>query len=157
MQGFRFWQPLRNTWIFQANVRAIVKYSNPFRHLGHVQGRKIACVIGFCCYLFSRLDISPTAGDFLLDPMVTNEDKYWTQMAEMLQFKHNLTHPHPLFWIPWLPGRRYLPGRSRIGGSRINQSQKRFSRVNTANCSQVSFPNVRYSSASRRSPRVFEV
>ena len=51
---------------------------------------KIAYVIGFCCYLFSRLDISPTTGDFLRDPMVTNEDKYWTQMAGMLQFEHNL-------------------------------------------------------------------
>lgn len=70
-----------------------VKYSNPLKHLGHVQGKNIACVIGFCCYLFSRLDISPTTGDFLSDPMVTNEDKYWTQMGEMLQFEGNLTHP----------------------------------------------------------------
>ena len=28
--------------------------------------------------------------DFLRHPMVTNEDKYWTQMAGMLQFEHNL-------------------------------------------------------------------
>ena len=29
-------------------------------------------------------------GDFLCDPMVTNEDKYWTQTAGKLQFEHNL-------------------------------------------------------------------
>ena len=54
-------------------------------------GKKIACVIGFCCYLFSSLDISPTTGDFLPDPMVTNEDKYWTQMLQLATICNTLT------------------------------------------------------------------
>ena len=55
-------------------------------------------------------------------------------------------HPHPLFWIPWLPGHHNLPGRGGPVAANIGQSWNRIlcARVNTANCSQLSFPNVRY-------------
>ena len=103
------------------------------------------CYISFCCYLFSSLDISPTTGDFLRDPLVTNEDKYWTQMAGMLQFEHNL-NTLTLFSesLDYQGTIIYQAGAEQWQPILANPRIGLCAHVNTANCSQLCFPNVRY-------------
>ena len=123
MQRLVIWQPLKSTrdllnksqinicdlsfQIFLMFIPQILLYS-PDQVVGVA---KCLCYWILLLFIF-QLDISPTAGDFLRDPMVTNEDKYWSQYWKMLQFEQLFRHPPPLFSIPG----RYYPSENPIKG-----------------------------------------